>query len=289
MKEKYPSLHWWKQQNFKVLPTIPLDLIIDGLETTFKICICDHLEGVDNISVSEKPLDNPLEYSFKEVQRRLVQITARILANAKVNTLSETKKTAMRHLSYIVGPPPKPLSLLMYNFFKYELKQLVKDQYIMWGKMVADAQEKIISREETRAKVLSELGGKVLPETRGGKITLNRDDLEALRFVYDEMKLCIMEIRQRLLLPLKKPSSEDDYSRDHLFAEDPIFLEEANRIKITEIFKNRELPLVLANESISDIAAEIIVKRLSKCRYSIKISPRTLQNILHAFTPTFAQ
>jgi len=139
-----------------------------------------------------------------------------------------------------------------------------------------------------RVKVLSELGNKVLPKTRGKKTILTRDELETLRFVYDEMKLCIKEIKQKLDLPLKKPSSEDDYDRYQYNEEDLKFIEEDTGMKITQVFNNQEISLVLANKRISDISADIIVARLHMCRHSNITSARTLQDILHKFTPTFA-
>lgn len=289
MKETYPSLYWWKKQGFKKFPTIPLTPIVKILEKTFKLCIVDYIDGVDNISIAKTPLENPLEYSLKEIQRRLVLKTARILSNAKVKSLNEAIEKAMRHLSYIIGCPSKPLDRLMYNFLEYEIKQLFQDQYIMWGKMVADAREKIINGEK-RAKVLSELGDKVLPQTKGGPSIFTRDELEALSFVYGEMKLCIKEIKQSLNLPLQKVSlSEDEFNRNFLVGEDPIHLAKEMEMKIIEIFNHQEIPLVLANRRISDISADIIVSRLNQCRYSNITSPRTLQDILHSFTPTFAE
>jgi hypothetical protein len=289
MKESYPALYWWKQQGFKKFPTIPLAPIIDSLKVTFMLCIDDHLNGVDNISIAQTPLNTPLEYSLKEIQRRLVLKTARILSNAKVNSLPEATETAMKHLSYIITSAPKPLGHLMNNFFRYEIKQLVKDQYILWGKIVDDAREKIINGEK-RAIVLRELGNNVLPKTRGRPSTFSRDELEALRFVYGEMKLSVREIRQSLDLPLQvRALANDDYIREYFVGENPILYAKEGRPEIIDIFEDREIPIVLANKRISDISAEIVRKRLVICRGTKVPTPRTLQDILHGFTPTFAE
>jgi len=139
-------------------------------------------------------------------------------------------------------------------------------------------------------KVLSKLGDKVLPKTKGGPSIFTRDELETLRFVYSEMKMCVKEIRQRLDLPLKKVNlSEDEYNRKHLVGEDPILFVKDVKMKITEIFNDQEIPLISANKRISDISADIIVTRLNMCRYSNITSARSLQNILRNFAPTFAE
>jgi hypothetical protein len=247
------------------------------------------VNGGDKISIAKTPLSTPSEYSLKEIQRRLLLKVARILSEDNFTNTDEARETAMRRLSYTVVSPPKPLERLLNAFFMRELNKLAVEQYIAWGKIVQEARRKIINGKN-RTEVLSELGDKVLPQTRGGPSIFTHKQLEGLRFAYDEMQLCIRDIRQRLNLPLKKIDlPEDEYNQDSFVGEDPIRYAKDGIPEITEIFDEKEIPIALSNKRISDISAEILVTRLNMCIDSNITSPRTLQNILRSYTLTLAE
>jgi hypothetical protein len=290
MKERYPSLYWWKQEDFKKFPIIPFDQIIDALEKTFMQCISDHVNDVDNISINKTPISTPSQFSLMELERRLVLTINRSLSRDKIKDIDEATETAMRRLKYLIqSVPGRPLWSLLHDFVKYEIKKLVHEQWITWGEIVGEAREKIIMGE-SRASVLRELGDKVLPQTRGGPSIFTRDELETLRFIYGEMMLCIREIRQSLDLPLKvRTLTNDDYIREHFVGEDPVLYAKDGIPEITGIFKDNEISIILANKRTSDISAEIILNRLKKCRSSKITSPRTMKDILYSITSTFTE
>ncbi len=159
----------------------------------------------------------------------------------------------------------------------------------MWGQRVAEAREQI-HHGKSRPKVLRELGKNILPGKRPGSTSFSDNDLEALWPVYSEMRRCIKDFRSELYFPLKVIPQEEFTGIERCYGENSPEIFVSDRIpEIDEIFKEREIRKVLSNNSISDIAADVIFTRLAKCKSrKIKIgSPRTLQNILHQANPKF--
>jgi hypothetical protein len=120
----------------------------------------------------------------------------------------------------------------------------------LWGASVFVAYLRVLKGENRKA-VLQDLGNKVLPPTRGGKLLSTPEQKAGVKLAYDEMKACIKEIRTHLNIPLKETEGYEwgeDYTNDfkQFFPE------------VEKIFEKGELKLLCQQPSIRKTASEII-------------------------------
>lgn len=294
----YPSLFQWKIDGIDKFPSIPKELIVLILQANLSKFISAYNKKRKPKSESERKPNS--DYLLIDIQNSLFAALSYRFSEQKLSRVSEARDSAKKFLRYYsIGVTGKwtnkfsddPLKRYLYLYVEYQLSQIKTKRHLMWGQQVAASREQI-RRGKSRTKVLRELGKSILPVQRPGSTSFSDDDLEIIWYVYLEMQRCIKDFRSKLYFPLKVIPQEEFAGIERCYGEDSPGAFALDRIpEIDEIFKVVEIRKVLSNNSISDIAADVILNRLAKCKYRrIKIgSPRTLQNILHQVNPKILQ
>jgi hypothetical protein len=132
---------------------------------------------------------------------------------------------------------------------------------------------KRVENGEDYESALRELGRKVLPQTKGGKVIRTRRLRVTLKVIHYELQDCIKEIRTAMDIPITKNSPYSSWGTDMT---DDI---KERFPAINYILSSKEMASITKKKNPAELSLEIIHSRLKKAVPS-PIKERSLRKVL---------